>query len=66
MSKPTGFCSSCEKVVEYEATATTPRMWKCCNCWHYIDQKTMDASHDLHAELIAHEEQRNAIIAANR
>lgn len=64
--KPNGFCSACEKIVEYDAIPTTPRIWKCCNCWHYVNDAVLAKGTELHAELIAHEEKRNAIIAANR
>jgi DNA-directed RNA polymerase subunit RPC12/RpoP len=59
MAKPSAICPACEHQVEL--TTVTPGVYKCSNCWHIIDQATVDKMVKLASELAQADIDRKAI-----
>jgi ribosomal protein L37AE/L43A len=57
--KPTAICPQCEHQVEL--TTVAPGQFKCSNCWHIMDQATVDKMGALAKELAQAAANREAI-----
>jgi DNA-directed RNA polymerase subunit RPC12/RpoP len=61
--KLAGVCPACESHVEF---VTVPsgggRVYKCSNCWHYLDELELERAQTIAAKLQALEAQRVKIL----
>jgi hypothetical protein len=57
--KLSGVCPQCEQHVEWVAVG--PDQFKCSNCWHLADKKTVEKGAELADALAKHEQEREKI-----
>jgi len=61
--KLAGVCPACEFHVEFITTPTgVGRVYKCCNCWHYLDDAELARAKRIATELAKLEAQRIKIL----
>ncbi len=63
MAQLTGVCPGCEQFVLFQTVPTASgRIWKCSNCWHYLDEVELTHAEDVANQLAEHDKKRSKII----
>ena len=63
MNRPTGFCPTCEYVVQFFNDGIGgPHEWRCGNCFCGYTSKQLDQLEETHRQLKQHAEERQKIL----
>jgi hypothetical protein len=63
MPLPQGVCPQCQQHVEFVTVASAAgRLFRCCNCWHHLDDVELKHSATVSEKLAELELQRQEII----
>jgi len=63
MAQLTGICPGCEQLVLFVAVpAGGGRMFKCSNCWHYLDDVELEHAQTVSEKLKKHDDERAKIL----
>ncbi len=67
MAQLSGVCPGCEQFVLFQAVPTGgSRVFKCSNCWHYLDDAELEHAQTVADALKEHDAKRAQIITGKR
>ena len=65
IKRPKGYCPACEAQVEFYSDGLGGNQnyeWRCGNCFQGFHEEQLSRLEKVHADLVAHEEERQKIL----